>query len=236
MIVITQDTDCSGQLYQEPLNRRDYMMWCGNFNHHHPILDEERNSLLFMAKALNKAGELLSMVVDHNMDMALPKDILMLKAKSTKNWTRPDIIFCSIGLLNSIVSCNTDPKQRGPGEYHVPILVSLDLQMRKATVAATYNFWGAGGLSSGSTWRLVWVTLGGLEMEAQLQRAASGLTGAIQDMIRNTVTVLRPAPHTQCWWSNKLSELKKGKKQTMQYVISLQNFTRAPLTQATQGS
>jgi len=40
-----------------------------------------------MAKALKEAGELLELVIDHNMDMVLVKAIPMLEAKSTKNWT-----------------------------------------------------------------------------------------------------------------------------------------------------
>jgi len=57
--------------------------------------DKEQNDHLFTAKVLEEAGELLGLVTDHNMDMALPKDIPMLEVKSMKNWTWPDNIFCS---------------------------------------------------------------------------------------------------------------------------------------------
>jgi len=77
--------------------------------------DEERNKHLFMAKALKEAGELLELVTDHNIDMVLPKDILTLEAKLTKNWTQPDNVFCSTSLVDLVVSCNTDPKWRGLG-------------------------------------------------------------------------------------------------------------------------
>ena len=90
-------------------------LWCRDLNQHHLMWDEERNKHLFMAKALKEAGELLELVTDHNIDMVLPKDILTLEAKLTKNWTQPDNVFCSTSLVDLVVSCNTDPKWRGLG-------------------------------------------------------------------------------------------------------------------------
>ena len=46
-----------------------------------------------MARALREAELLLCLLADHNMVMALPKDILTLESMSTKNWTRLDNIF-----------------------------------------------------------------------------------------------------------------------------------------------
>ena len=51
------------------------MIWLGNFNRHHPLWDEERNAHLFTANNLDAAQTLLDLLADHNMIMALPKDI-----------------------------------------------------------------------------------------------------------------------------------------------------------------
>jgi len=102
--------------------------------------DEERNSHLFMAKALEEACKLLELMSDHDMDMAFPKDIPTLEAKSTKNWTCPDNVFCSMNSVDAIVSCDTNPGLRGPGADHVPILTVLDLQVQRAVTAPVYNF------------------------------------------------------------------------------------------------
>ena len=87
----------------------DHILWCGDFNHHHPLWDKECNSHLFMARAIREAEVLLAMVADHNMFMALPKDITPLESMSTKNWTRPNNVFCSANTEGMVVSCMTDP-------------------------------------------------------------------------------------------------------------------------------
>ena len=68
-------------------------MWCGDFNLHHPMWDEECNHHLFTAMALAEYERLLALVADYDMQMVLPKDILTLEVMSTKNWTHPDNIF-----------------------------------------------------------------------------------------------------------------------------------------------
>ena len=52
-----------------------HTIWCGDFNCHHPLWDEERNKHLFTAAALRDAEHLLGLVADHGMTMALPKDL-----------------------------------------------------------------------------------------------------------------------------------------------------------------
>ena len=103
-----------------------YSIWCGDFNRHHPMWDEERNHHLFTAGALEDSGKLLTLVADSNMVMALPKDIPTLELMSTKNWMHPDNVFCSSNLEEKIVYCTTDPRLRGPSTDHVPILTALE--------------------------------------------------------------------------------------------------------------
>ena len=74
------------------------MLWCGDFNRHHPLWDEDWNCHLFTASALQVVGRLLEKITDHNICMILPKDIPTLEAKSTKNWSQPNNIFCSAGM------------------------------------------------------------------------------------------------------------------------------------------
>ena len=74
------------------------------------------------------------------MVMVLPKDIPTLEVKSTKNWTQPDNVFCSAITADLVVSCSTDPRLRGLGADHVPILTLLELQLQKVEAASSYNF------------------------------------------------------------------------------------------------
>jgi hypothetical protein len=61
------------------------------------------------------------------MVMALPKDIPTLEAMFTKNWAQPDNLFCSTNTEEMVTICDTDPRLRGPGTDHVPILTTLEL-------------------------------------------------------------------------------------------------------------
>jgi hypothetical protein len=119
------DLYLEGNKQQVNVKEMDYMIWSSNFNRHHPLWDKERNHHLFTTRALREVEELLEKVADYNMSMILPKDIPMLEAMSTKNWTRPDNVFYSSNALETIATCNTDLRLRGPGTDHVPIITSL---------------------------------------------------------------------------------------------------------------
>ena len=67
----------------------NYMLWCGDFNYHHPMWDEEHNSHLFTAGALRDSDGLLALVTKHNMVMLLPKDILTLEPWPPKTGCTP---------------------------------------------------------------------------------------------------------------------------------------------------
>ena len=117
-----------------------YSMWCGDFNQHHPMWDEERNCHLFTAQALEESLKLITLAADHDMYMALPKDIPTLESMSTKNWTRPDNVFCSTGLADSVICCMTSPGLRGPGTDHVPILMALEFPVERVSNEMGCNF------------------------------------------------------------------------------------------------
>ena len=124
----------------------DHMFWLGDFNRHHPLWDEERNSHLLTRAALNNAQKLLDLVADYSMSQALPKDLPTLKSSSMGNWTRPDNIFCMNHSLETLMLCITDPDQRGPKTDHVPILTHLDLNIPLAPDSDFRNYcdvdWG----------------------------------------------------------------------------------------------
>ena len=53
----------------------DHIIWCGDFNKHHVMWDEERNHHLFTASALLATNELISYVAEFNLVMALPQGL-----------------------------------------------------------------------------------------------------------------------------------------------------------------
>jgi endonuclease/exonuclease/phosphatase family metal-dependent hydrolase len=97
-------------------------IWVGDFNRHHPLWDEIRNQHLFTKKNLDLAQPLLDLLARHSMAMALPRDIPTLRALRSKNFTRPDNVFCSASLLPAYTTGTTDPAKMPPKTDHFPVI------------------------------------------------------------------------------------------------------------------
>jgi exonuclease III len=102
----------------------DHMLWLGDFNRHHPLWEEPRNRHLFNLPA---AQPLIDLIADYDMQQLLPNGMPTLQALNTGNWTRPDNVFGTTNVADSIISCTTEPALRGPKTDHVPILLTLEL-------------------------------------------------------------------------------------------------------------
>jgi exonuclease III len=64
--------------------------------------------------------------------MALPAYIPTLQSHSTGNHTRVDNVFCSEGLLDAIVKCNTDDMSHPVKMDHYPIVTRIDIHAPRA--------------------------------------------------------------------------------------------------------
>src|SRR6266481_4526292 len=124
----------------------DHMIWCGDFNRHHLLWDEERNKHLFMASASAATQTLITLLEDNNMVMLLLKGTPTLQSMATKNWTRVDNVFATANTESAVVICDTDPRLRGPGTDHVPVLTTLSFSIPSKTEEQRRNFrdvdWG----------------------------------------------------------------------------------------------
>ena len=85
------------------------MIWLGDFNKHHPLWDTPEDTHLFTPANLDSASILITLLEDHNMEMALPAGIPTIQAFCTGNYSRPNNIFCSADLLPSFTECNMHP-------------------------------------------------------------------------------------------------------------------------------
>jgi hypothetical protein len=88
----------------------DHMIWLSNFNRHHPLWEEEQNAHLLTEAYLTAVELLLLLLAEYGMQQALPKDMPTLQALATKNWTRPDNVFCSENMCQSFIHCYTEPR------------------------------------------------------------------------------------------------------------------------------
>ena len=117
-----------------------YRLWCGDFNRHHPMWDDDHNCHLFTSRALEDTLKLLTLVANHGMHMALLKEIPTHESMVMKNWTCPDNVFCSVNLVNKLVFCTTDPRLHGTSMDHVPIQMALEFPVAWVPDELGYNF------------------------------------------------------------------------------------------------
>ena len=73
----------------------DHLICLGDFNRHHPVWEDKRNSHLLTTCYLEHVQALINLLADYSLFMLLPKDYPTLQASNTKNWTRVDNVFCS---------------------------------------------------------------------------------------------------------------------------------------------
>ena len=212
---------------------QDHMLWIGDFNTHHFMWEEERNAhLCETAEAQEVSQQLIELVADHGMQMALPKNRPTLQSTSTGNWTRPDNVFCTDHTLNVITQCDTKPRRRPPCTDHVPILTTLELEVPTATHEASRNF-------KGVDWEEFNIKLSALlsdiptpmpiMSEEQFQRAISDLLNALQRTIEENVPLSKPCPHAKRWWNRELTERIKEKDKLSDESYKLRGLPDHPV-------
>ena len=113
------------------------MLWCGDFNQHHPLWDRDEDTHLFTPDALRKAEPLIEMLADYDMEMILKKGVPTLQHMRSKRYSRPDNIFCSSFITNSVLKCSVDAEAK---TNHFPIVTLLELPQERIVPKPTYDF------------------------------------------------------------------------------------------------
>ncbi|KAI6034485.1 hypothetical protein PISMIDRAFT_76012, partial [Pisolithus microcarpus 441] len=137
------------------------------------------------------------------MVMVLPKGVPTLQHLNTKNWTRPDNVFCTEHTQGLFVKCATDPANRGPKTDHVPVLSVLDLTLTNTNPEPRHNFRATNWEKFRETLRLQLNEVGpptALATDREFQNAARALTRAIQETIEKEVPLCKPSPYAKRWW------------------------------------
>jgi hypothetical protein len=188
------------------------MVWAGDFNRHHPLWDRDEDTHLFTRTATRQADDLITLLAEFGMEMALPKGIPTLQHMRSKRYSHPDNVFCTPRLVNMIIKCEVDPGSRPPHTDHFPIATEINLPQEYITEAPSYNFREANweDFRDNLKARLTDISVPcPLTTDSQLQKAAKELTEAIQDTIRTRIEVKRPRPESKRWWNSELKRLKK---------------------------
>ncbi|KAF9232836.1 hypothetical protein BU15DRAFT_32134, partial [Melanogaster broomeanus] len=144
--------------------------------------------------------------------MTLPKNMPTLEALATKNWTRPDNVFCTDNTAELFINCYTEPKLCGPRTDHVPILSIIEMEALKVEDKQTRNYhdvdWKE--FQDALLAKLAkFPTERPITTDHDLQNTARNFTRAITDTIDTHVPMSRPSPHAKRWWSRDLSNRRK---------------------------
>jgi len=207
-------------------------IWLGDFNHHHLLWDEERNTHLFTRPAMEATQPLLNMITRYNMKMALPKDIPTLEACTTKNYTQVDNVFCLASLLDAFITCNTDPQQRPQKTDHMPIISQLEIETRRTNFEAKHNF-------KLTDWEKFRKTMEAklreipepeeIETEEQFHTTLEKLDTRIKETIEKHVPWSKPSPYSKRWWTHELGTLKKEKERLARKSYRSQALNQDPV-------
>jgi len=90
---------------------KDNMVWLGDFNRHHPLLDSPSDTRLFTNANIEDANTLIELIETHEMEMVLPAGLPTLQTFRSGNFSRPDNVFCSANLLPTFVECDMKPEK-----------------------------------------------------------------------------------------------------------------------------
>jgi endonuclease/exonuclease/phosphatase family metal-dependent hydrolase len=195
---------------REGENRQD--MWMGDFNRHHPMWDKAENNQLFTRKNLDEAEQLINLAAEHGMEMVLPPGEPTRRDWTTRNTTRPDNVFCSEGLAETIVRCETHPEETPPMTDHFPIDTTFQIDVPRIKEEERRNFrgvdWEAFGKKlarkmEGRQWDEE------VRTPEELEERVRNLEKAITDTIEDNVPVFKIHTASKRWWTRELAQKRK---------------------------
>jgi endonuclease/exonuclease/phosphatase family metal-dependent hydrolase len=103
------------------------MVWAGDFNRHHPLWDDDKDTHLFTRQALRDTEGIIELMAEYGMVMALPKGIPTLQHMRSKNYSRPDNVICTATLQPYVVKCEVNARYRPTSTDHFPIITNINL-------------------------------------------------------------------------------------------------------------
>ena len=205
------------------------MIWLGDFNRHHPLWDAPEDHRLFTTANLDAASQLISLLENHNMEMALPAGIPTLQAFRTGNFSRPDNVFCSADILPSFIECDTWPQLRPARTDHFPVIGALDVTPERTNSTPRFN-WRLADWDDFRTQLTANMRAMGPPRHVKdiddFNMLLTMLTAAIQSAADQCVPKTKPSPFTKRWWTKELSDLRRQKKKlrAKSYCLRAQRY------------
>ena len=201
-----------------------HMIWAGDFNRHHPLWDNDEDIHLFTGLAMRNAENLIEVLAEYEMQMLLPKGRPTLQHMRTKKYSRPDNVFSTPGIQDSITRCEVDPSSRPTATDHFPIITHILLPQERIKLPPSYNY-------RETDWEEYKKKLlpklrrspdqPTINNVDQLNTAINDLTSAIQETTSEVVKRSKPRPDVKRWWNGELIRMKKklNRLRTVSYTF-----------------
>lgn len=117
-----------------------HLVWLGDFNRHHLSWDNATNIQLFNTGNLRRAEHLINILDSHDLLQVLLQGVPTLEASHTKNYTRPDNIFCMPDILERLRICTVLHDKCPTNADHFPIQTVFNLPTTAATQRPRRDF------------------------------------------------------------------------------------------------
>ncbi|TFY52504.1 hypothetical protein EVJ58_g9980 [Rhodofomes roseus] len=209
------------------------VVWLGDFNRHHPLWDDERNMHLFTDQNLNRAEELIRLLSAFDLHMLLPEGIPTLEASNTKNLTRPDNVFATKGLADSLLVCKTDLDLRPPCTDHFPVVTTLQLDVPLSTPKTFRNFrkveWAEFRTKLVIRLENLPDVEKGIHTKESFNSTLDALMDALTDTIKETVPETKPPPFAKRWFSKELNTMRREVGRLGRRAWKLREFPDHPI-------
>ncbi|KAF8955966.1 hypothetical protein BDZ97DRAFT_1592408, partial [Flammula alnicola] len=144
--------------------------------------------------------------------MMLEKGVPTLQHMRSKRYSRPDNVFCSSSLMNTVIRCEVDPRARPTKTDHFPIITTLDLPQSRVLPKLTYDFKMADWIDFRENLEIRLAEIpepAPLLTDTLFQQAVADLTGVIQDTICTRIKIKKPSLQSKRWWNSELSAIKR---------------------------
>ena len=147
--------------------------------------------------------------------MCLPAGLPTFEASNTKNYTRPDNVFSSTLLADTITHCTTVPSIQPPITDHLPIFTSFHLSICTITPAPTRNFrdtdWD--DFAADLAKRLPHNKIPGIpKTQYGIKHIATIVIQAILKTIAAKVPLSKPSQYAHRWWNSDLLKMRRRVK------------------------
>ncbi|KAF5334100.1 hypothetical protein D9758_016069 [Tetrapyrgos nigripes] len=187
------------------------MLWCGDYNRHHPAWDDPNLTHLFTSSAIQDSLILICLLHRFGLIMILPLDTPTFKSNQN-NWTCPDNVFLTSHSEDLVLSCDVAPELQPNGADHIPIITTLLLPTvhRNPTLRFNFRLTDDKKFSKHLAGELDKIPQPHqMDTVDEMERAALNLIEAVQQTIEAVVPKSSPCPLSRCWWTWKLSGMKK---------------------------